>query len=55
MGLFKYLKEKFKKNDDKKGESSSEQPKKDSHIQDKDKYVAGLEKSRQGFSSKFLS
>ena len=28
MGLFKYLKEKFKKNDDKKGESSSEQPKK---------------------------
>lgn len=52
MGLFKYLKEKFKKNDDKKGESSSEQPKKDSHIQDKDKYVAGLEKSRQGFSSK---
>ena len=52
MGLFKYLKEKFKKNDDKKGESSSEQLEKDSHIQDKDKYVAGLEKSRQGFSSK---
>lgn len=49
MGLFKYLKDKFKKNETEMDVGAKEHP---TRFDDKEKYIAGLEKSRQGFSSK---
>lgn len=54
MGLFNYLKEKFSKKDKKEEEvtNTTSIPVVENKTNDKDKYVAGLEKSRSGFSSK---